>query len=122
MLTPDIIQDGEGIRVGRDGQVSRIVHDKGVVRVPLLLMDEKTVTAEVSLNRPGPRYASDAAADERREVAFDGYLSHLSGAWRQPDPSPGAVTDAKPPTGDAREVALAARDADLVNAWKGSSA
>jgi hypothetical protein len=98
----------------------KVLKDGRSLRVRLDLMD-RDGHQEAALRRPGPRHASDAAADERREVAYGGFLADLGRAWEQPDPPP-ATADTKPPITDAREAALAAHDADLTSAWKGTAA
>jgi hypothetical protein len=46
------------------------------------------------LNKPGPRYASDASLQDRREVARGDYVQRTCDAWRGGGDAPGDVGDA----------------------------
>jgi hypothetical protein len=82
-----------------------------------MLMDHKTVVDDGRLHKPGFRLSTDAAAVATRDAAYDEYLKSLNDGWRKPDAAP--VADDKLPIADARTAALAERDAQLRDAWRG---
>jgi hypothetical protein len=122
MTTQDVLKDGEGVRLARDGRAVRIVKDKSGVFVPMMMMDaarDTVVTDDVRLHRPGFRATTDAAAIDRREAAYSDYLAELNGGWRNPPPVVIAA-DTKPPvtTTDARETAYAEMVRGVQDAWR----
>jgi hypothetical protein len=121
MTTQDVLKDGEGLRLARDGQAVRIVKDKSGVFVPMMMMDavrDTVVTDDLRFHRPGAHLTADAKASEARQSTYDAYVKDLGEAWRSPDPTP-VVARTKPPvTTDARETAHAEMVRNLENAWR----
>ena len=113
-MTTEVLKDGEGVRVGRDGRVTRIVKDKGSVYVPLVLMDgaPSITTVDAALHRPGFRGSTDAKSAE----AHASYVADLGNAWRTPSTEAPAAKPA--PTADAREAAYQSMVGDLESAWR----
>jgi hypothetical protein len=113
-----ILNDDDDFIVTADGK--KVIKDGRSLKVRLTLMDAAHPGDDYRLQRPGPRYNTDAAAADRREVSFGGYLKDLGDAWRNPDPAPIVAADKKP-VADARESAHATMVGDLANAWRGAT-
>ena len=124
-----------------------LLKDGRRVRVPLMMRDgmsplQRSVAEDAAarrfglrnaldLHQPGPRFCTDAVANDAREQAYQEMCDELVNAWRTPSaplPAPGAAArDAEParPVYDAaegRRIKQAAYDAmvaEMCSAWKG---
>lgn len=78
------------------------LEDGVVVRVPLLMMDSRTVLDDgvlTGLHRPGFRYtATDAVAVTKVQMARDEYQDRLTNAWRNAAPTVEDVETVDAPT------------------------
>jgi hypothetical protein len=94
----------------------KVLKDGRSIKVPMTLMDNKTVVADAALYRPGVR----AASDTKVTGAYSEMVSELNDAWREPLPE--VVIDKKPPATDPRERAYDSMVRGLESAWKGTAA
>jgi hypothetical protein len=124
-----LLKDGRRIRVSmmmRDSgsDVQRAVAEDAVAR-------RFGLRHAFELHQPGPRYCTDAAANDLREQAYQEMCDSMSNAWRTPSaplasPAAGA-RDATPsrPTYDAAEGRRIKAEAyqqmvdEMTSAWKG---
>jgi hypothetical protein len=81
------------------------------------LVDAFGETANVG-HRPG--HVFDAAADDRRDRAYDEMCQHLSDSWRDPAAAaPEPPTQSRTDTRDARDFAYDNMVAKISSAWRG---
>ncbi|MEJ0076854.1 MAG: hypothetical protein WDO17_15660 [Alphaproteobacteria bacterium] len=92
----------------------KVLKDGKKITVGLTLVDNSMVEDTGALHRPGTRLSTDATATETRSTAYSGYLADLGDAWRHP-----GGDEKAPVITDSREAAIAQRDRELADAWKG---
>ncbi|ODS03789.1 hypothetical protein AUC71_07745 [Methyloceanibacter marginalis] len=91
-----------------------VIRDGESVRVPLMLCD--AAQREIACHVHRPHQVTDASDASQKTEAYERHLSNMQDAWRNPALAP--ETKGEAPTGDARQQALALRDAALTAAWK----
>ena len=90
-----------------DDEDHEVVKDRGVVRVPMFLMDatQKAVAAaqlDVSLHAPGFAVLTDAQSQAQQRM-YDAADKKLQKAWKAPAPT----VDAKSPSPDGQSFEIA---------------
>jgi hypothetical protein len=121
-----------------------ILPDGGKLRVPMMLRDADTLTPmrlaqdavarrfglrhALDLHQPGPRFCTDAAANDAKRQAYLDSVRDLTEAWRNPPPSASDawktnnMSDREVArvhnTGDPVRDAYLDQVADLTSAWQ----